>query len=100
MTDALAGWVCIGTATILTGNFLGELAASRRAGRKERAQNWQWLAIAALQVFLGVRFVTTPSPHDGFPWWLVAAALAVLTWMLITDVGPWLRSRLARPAGK
>jgi hypothetical protein len=99
VTDAPAGWIILGTATISAGKFIGALVASRRAPSPERAQKWQWLALAALQVSLAVRFITEPSPHDTVPWWIVAGGVALLTWMLITDVGPWLRSRLTRTAG-
>jgi hypothetical protein len=100
VTDAPAGWILIGTATIWAGKFIGALVASRGAASGERLQKWQWLAFAALQVIAGVRFITEPSPHDGIPWWLAAAGVALLTWMLITDAGLWLRSRMSRTSGQ
>jgi hypothetical protein len=100
MTDAPAGWITIGTATIWAGKGVSALIASRRAAatprRRERAQKWQWLALAALQVILGVWFLTDPSAHPAVLWWLTAGFGALLAWMFITDVGPWLRSRLRR----
>lgn len=98
MTDALAGWIFVGTAMIWAGKGLRALTASRRAaapsGYRERAQKWQWLAAAALQVSLGIWFITGPSAHHEVLWWLVAGSSVLLVWMIITDVGPWLRSRL------
>ncbi len=100
MTDAPAGWIIIGTATIWVGNGVRALIVSRRAAatpcRRKRAQKWQWLALAALQVVLGVWFITGPSAHPAVEWWLVAGFGALAAWMLITDVSPWLWSRLRR----
>jgi hypothetical protein len=53
MTEALAGWIIIGTATIWGGRGVSAQIAGRRAAARpwprERARNWQRLALAALQ---------------------------------------------------
>jgi hypothetical protein len=100
VTDALVGWMIIVAAAIWAGKFVGALVARDGTTRWERMQKWQWLGFAALLVILGVRFITEPSSHSGVPWWLAAAGTALLTWMLIADVGPWLRSRLTRTSGQ
>ncbi len=105
MSDALAGWITVGAAMIWAGKGVHALIASRRAappsGYAERAQKWQWLALAALQVSIGVWFITGPSAHHGvFWWWLVAGFSALLAWLLITDAGPWLKSRLTSSSSR
>jgi len=97
-TDAVAGWMTIGAATIWGGQGVTALIASRRApatsAPRERARNWQRLALAALQLILGVWFITGLSTgyHAVF-WCLIAGFGAMVVWMLIVDVMPWLRSR-------
>jgi hypothetical protein len=97
VSDASAGWLFIAAATIWAGKGIGAVIASRRrpakAGHGERAQKWQWLALAVLQVTIGIRSITYSSTHHGTPWWLYAGWGALAIWMLITDVVPWLISR-------
>jgi hypothetical protein len=97
MTDAPLGWIMIGAATIWAGKGVSALLASRRAAatssRRERAEKWQWLALGALQVIIGLGFITGPA----ILWWLTSGLGALLgAWMFVTDVSPWLRSRLGR----
>ena len=97
-TEAVAGWITIGSATIWAGGGVSALIGNRRAaarsGPRERVRRWQRLALAALQLILGVWLITGPS--KGYPavfWWLIAGYGALLAWMVITEVRPWLRSR-------
>jgi hypothetical protein len=98
MSDALGGWLFIAAATVWAGKGIATLIASRRGpakeGRGERAQKWQSLALAGLLVILGIRSLSYSAAQNGTPWWLYAGTVALLIWMLITDVVPWLRSRL------
>lgn len=103
LSEAPVGWIFIASATMWAGKGIGALIASRRApakaGRGERAKKWRWLALAVLQVILGIRFITHSSAHHGISWWLFyAGSGALLIWMLITDVVLWLRSRLKSSA--
>lgn|ERR1700722_1529970 len=100
VTDADAGWLIIAAAAIWAAKGVRAVIAGRRQtatpgrSRRDRAQKWQWLASAALDVVLGVWFLTGPSRHPSLSWWLGAGVGALLVWMIITDFGPWLRSRL------
>jgi hypothetical protein len=98
VNDATAGWLFIAAATIWAGKGIGALIASRRrpakAGRGERAQKWQSLTLAVLLATLGIRSITYSPARRGTSWWLYAGTGALVIWMLITDVVPWLRSRL------
>lgn len=100
ITNAESGWLAIVTAAIWAAKGIGAVIAGRRQTttprrpRQDRAQKWQWLALAALQVVLGVWFLTGPSRDAAVSWLLEAGIGALLVWMIITDIGPWLRSRL------
>jgi hypothetical protein len=100
MTDAPAGWITIGAAAIWAGKSVSALMASRRAktrpSRRDRAEKWQWLALAAVMVILGVWDIAGPSAHPAVLWWITAGFGALLASLFITDIGPWLRSRLSR----
>lgn len=98
-TDVPAGWILITAAAIWAGKGVSVLIGSRRqaatAKQGDRSQKWQWLTLAAMQVILGVWFITGPSRHAGISWWLLGAGfVALMIWMFVTDVGPWLRSRV------
>ena len=98
MTDAIAGWIVVGTAGICASKGLSALIAGRHAaapsGHADRAQKWQWLVLAGLQMIIGVWFITGPSRHPAVQWWVTSGFGALAAWMLVTDFGPWLRSRL------
>ena len=100
VTYAEAGWLLIAAAAIWAVKGVRAVIADRRQTAtprrpgQERAQKWQWLALAAVQVGDGVWFLTGPSRHAALSWWLGAGIGALLVWMIITDFGPWLRSRL------
>jgi hypothetical protein len=102
MTDALAGWIFISTATFWAGKGIRALIADRhrkpatRRNRAREAQKWQWLALAAVQLAIGVWDISGPSTHPTAQWWLVAAVGILFIWLFITDVSPWLRSRMQR----
>jgi hypothetical protein len=102
MTHALAGGIFIGAAVIWAGAGVRALIATRgatAAGRRDRTQKWQWVALGGLQVAIGVWFVTGPSKHPAGMWWLIAGQAAFAVWMFLTDVRPWLRSRLRGNSG-
>lgn len=98
MTDATIGWITIGTAVIWAGKGISALIGSRRAaaplGFRERSQKWQWFTLAAWQVISGIWFITGPSSRRAVFWWLMAGFVVLLAWIIVTDVQPWMRSRL------
>jgi hypothetical protein len=100
ITNAAAGWLTIAAAAIWVGKGVGAVIAGRRSAappsRRDRAQKWQWLDLGALQVALGIWFLTGPTRHPVLSWWLDAGFGVIFVWMAITDFGPWLRSRLNR----
>jgi uncharacterized membrane protein YgcG len=101
---AIAGALQLATAAIWAGMGASALIARRRSLATRRqsrlTEEWQWLALAALQVILGVWFIGVPTAHPAVTWWLASGFGAVVVWMLITDVGPWLRSRLRSSSGR
>jgi hypothetical protein len=99
MADALAGWIFIGFAAIWAGQGINALIATRRQpaarrGPVREASKWLWLTLAALQLALGVWFITGRSTHLAAQWWLGVAGGGLTIWMFITDISPWLRSRM------
>jgi hypothetical protein len=99
VTSAMGGCASVVTAAIWASNGVTALVASRRAprtlGRRQRARKWQWLGFAGLAMIFAVWIITGPS--TGYPavfWWLMAGYVIMLAWLLITDLGPWLRTRL------
>jgi hypothetical protein len=108
MTDAAAGWIETAAAVIWALVGVRAVLARRSGARPERGmwnENWQWcLTMAAIQLTTGIWFISRSSPRQGpgaMMWVLIAASGAVLIWMVATDIGPWLRSRLrTRPSGR
>jgi hypothetical protein len=99
VTRDISGCISIVTAATWAANGVTALVASRRApgtlGPRQRARKWQWFALAGLAMIFAVWIVTGPS--TGYPavfWCLMAGYAIMLAWLLITDLGPWLRTRL------